>query len=126
MSEQELGVGAILCADIARQDFASLETKVHVNEMCNANLCKNNNCAKRHPRVCKYFASNNRCKFENRCAYIHPKRENMEHIDMLEREVNNLKLDIAKLTRQTELMAQKVKENYSQNNEINEMKEEFK
>ena len=128
MSEQEVRVGGIPLCRHNQTGFCKFGDqcfKDHINEICKEKLCKNNNCTKRHPRVCKYFASNNRCKFEESCAYIHHKRENMEQIDLLEREVNYLKSEIIKLTKQTEEMVQKVKENYLQNNDINEMKEEI-
>ena len=65
--------------------------------MCpNYRECNNNGCVKRHPKTCKYFARNSRCKFE-RCAYSHEKGGIELKIEIVEDEISSLKDDIKEL-----------------------------
>ena len=58
-----------------------------MNGTCNAKLCK-----LRHPKRCKFFDMNSRCKFEN-CAYAHLKDEKEVKIESLENKCDKLNLD---------------------------------
>ena len=71
----------------------------HINVICEENTkCDNNGCVKRHPKPCKFFARNGKCKFE-RCAYMHVKDENILKIEDLEGQVHVLKENVDKLTK---------------------------
>ena len=85
--------------------------KRHENEICpKNNICNNISCEMRHPKRCKYFEINNRCKFEN-CAYAHNKDENQAKIEAsetkcskLENEVKDLKEEQEKFNPRIDLM----------------------
>ena len=44
---------------------------LHFSETCENNLCEISNCLKRHPTMCKYIKTYNRCKFGSFCSYKH-------------------------------------------------------
>ena len=68
--------------------------KQHINVVCEENTtCDNNGCVKRHPKPCKFFARNNKCKFE-KCAYMHVKNEHLLKIEVLEKRVHTLTQEI--------------------------------
>ena len=62
--------------------------------MCKDQSCSGQACRKRHPRLCKYFGENLRCKFGKECSYIH--RENVKKKEMNEvnDELKNIKAEI--------------------------------
>ena len=43
----------------------------HEKEICQITRCSSKACRKRHPKLCKFFALNNFCKFEDLCCYKH-------------------------------------------------------
>ena len=45
--------------------------KKHDMEICNEKDCSVVLCRKRHPKVCRYFAKYERCKFGTYCKYLH-------------------------------------------------------
>ena len=51
--------------------YAARCRKQHVMDICQNLSCYLATCVKRHPRVCKFFLSYGRCKFDNSCAYLH-------------------------------------------------------
>ena len=76
--------------------------------------CKEKECHKRHPKVCKRFSNQKFCKFGTKCAYVHlvdtstyvknqlnnlnvKERNNELKIRFLEDEVKDLKLQIKRL-----------------------------
>ena len=44
--------------------------KRHENYLCEETSCDIRECRQRHPKLCKYFESHERCKF-NHCKYKH-------------------------------------------------------
>ena len=51
--------------------------QVHYEEICDIVHCESLNCAKRHPKDCRYFSKFKRCKFGSFCLFSH------EHTDVL-------------------------------------------
>ena len=43
----------------------------HKKEICQVTQCSSKECRKRHPKLCKFFALNNFCKFGDLCCYKH-------------------------------------------------------
>ena len=76
--------------------------KRHENEICpKNNICNDMSCEMRHPKRCKYFEINNRCKFEN-CAYAHNKDENQAKIEALETKCSKLENEVKDLKEEQE------------------------
>ena len=40
--------------------------------------CREKNCGKRHPKVCRYYSETRRCRFKENCAYTHKEEENVK------------------------------------------------
>ena len=93
--------------------------KYHSSNLCIENVCKDKSCKDRHPKTCKYFASNNICKRREWCAYTHSVHENQSHNQKLENEVKHLKEDAESLMNHIKQMNQ-----YHQK-EIHEIKENY-
>ena len=73
-------------------------TKQHLYVICEGNTtCDKNGCVKRHPKPCKFFARNNKCKFK-KCAYMHVKNEDMLKTEVLEKQIHILTQDNLKKT----------------------------
>ena len=71
--------------------------KQHIDVMCPTyRECDDNGYVLRHPKMCKYFAQNKKCKFE-RCAYSHDKDGNDLEIEIIENQVSALKKEVDKL-----------------------------
>ena len=66
--------------------FKNTCPNIHVNEICLVKNCSLNQCVKRHPKKCKYYAEYKYCKFRS-CAFANSQR--IEH-----GEVNELRQDI--------------------------------
>ena len=78
--------------------FGEMCTKKHDNEICQSGKeCINPNCTRRHPRDCRYFSRNGRCKFSASCAYSHSEENNKTKVEELEKELINLKEEMNKL-----------------------------
>ena len=90
--------------------YAARCRKQHVMEICLNRSCNIATCMKRHPRVCKFFLSYGRCKFDNSCAYLHRpliectdeklrklEQDQMEEITKLKGEIVILKKEIDNL-----------------------------
>ena len=74
--------------------------KHHENKTCPADNCRQKDCFYRHPKVCRNFSKEGFCLFGEDCAYKHNIRTNpcpneSETIKRLEKEVANLKSEIA-------------------------------
>ena len=86
----------------------------HYKEVCESNSCKSTrSCPKRHPKVCKRFAFDENCRFDD-CAYKHleqskPMPNNELHGKMknLENMVKEMALKIKNL--ETEIIEMKNK-----------------
>ena len=78
--------------------------KYHVNEACKeGSFCGQITiCPLRHPKLCKRIVMEEHCKFQERCAYNHKRRHNIQFEEKheLHEDVKNLKaeLDILKTT----------------------------
>jgi hypothetical protein len=75
--------------------------KKHENKMCEIiDECKNQNCTKRHPQICRNYTKNNKCRFLNDCAYLHKQSSNIQEKLMEQMSLLMLKhdKDIEKLT----------------------------
>ena len=71
--------------------------KQHVNIICPKNQdCEDNGCIYHHPKACRYFEKNSRCKFDD-CAYSHVKEGNTLKIEILENQVTALKHEIEEI-----------------------------
>ena len=43
----------------------------HENRMCeNLSECTKDECQKRHPKICRNFSKNKKCRFKDECAYL--------------------------------------------------------
>jgi hypothetical protein len=76
--------------------------KRHVQEICQTKQCKSKACIQRHPNVCKYFATQNTCKFGEKCAYQHK-------ISKDKSEINELVARVGALENTIQVMSQKIK-----------------
>ena len=66
--------------------------KKHDNTICEkAGKCTEEMCIKRHPKICKSYTTNNKCRFNNACAYQHKENENDQ-----EKVIEQFKLAILK------------------------------
>ena len=71
--------------------------KQHFNVVCpDIPNCNNDLCFKRHPKACKNYAKYNKCRFQQ-CAYSHEKNEHQSKVEKLEKEVNELTLEVEEL-----------------------------
>ena len=76
--------------------------KEHIDVICtNYKECDDNGCVNRHPKACKFFEKNGKCKFNN-CAYSHDKEGNYLKIDILENQVAVLKCEVEKLIKRNQ------------------------
>ena len=76
--------------------FGSHCQMFHNNNVCKEIVCTDRNCTKRHPRSCKYLNLYGRCRFPS-CAYAHIKSNIQSEIEKLEKEVKDLKHEMAEL-----------------------------
>ena len=58
--------------------------------------CERSNCRKRHPNNCRYFALNNFCKFNEDCAFMHKKPDDLEN-ESTKEEIKSLKVEVRSL-----------------------------
>ena len=66
----------------------------HLTDTCLNLKCKQENCLKRHPRLCKDFSKFGSCRFDSSCSFIHKQSEFeliFEEIKLLQTEVEGLK-----------------------------------
>ena len=84
-------------------------SKRHNNEICSRNKnCEESSCEKRHPKVCKYFAMNQACKFNQQCAYLHTENKIEVKFDEIEKEIVSMKEEIKHLATNVKEMVEKV------------------
>ena len=69
------------------QDFCR---KQHIKDLCETNKCTSKVCVKRHPKECKYFKTQNGCKFNELCAYQHNITTDTSTIEDLVIQINTL------------------------------------
>ena len=78
--------------------------KRHEHKLCPMNkTCNDKLCELRHPKRCKFFDMNSKCKFEN-CAYAHLKDHKEVKIESLENKCDKLELDITNLKNSKDLL----------------------
>ena len=77
--------------------FHSQWPKQHIDGICPSfKDCDDNGCVKRHPKTCKYFEKNGKCRFE-KCSYSHEKEGNNLKVVVLENQVAVLRLEIEEI-----------------------------
>ena len=70
-------------------------------EICTNMQCSMVTCMYRHPRVCRYFTNFGRCKFEDSCAYLHKRNDNLyEFGKEQEKELEKLRKEVEELHKQ--------------------------
>ena len=74
--------------------FGSQCFKYHENEKCLDRNCTPNECIKRHPKVCRYFAQYRFCKFGGDCVFVHEKNVTTEEFELTMEDVKNLKAEV--------------------------------
>ena len=70
--------------------FGELCRKHHVKVICNKENCDSKDCNERHPKICRYFNSNQACKFGITCSYLHVTLKEKGDIFQLTSKVNQL------------------------------------
>ena len=94
--------------------FQSHCPKQDIDEICPIyKECDDNGCIKRHPKTCKNYERNGKCRFE-RCAYSHEKEENNLKIEILENKVADLKLKIEDIRKTNHENLETERKNYSE------------
>ena len=83
--------------------FGNMCRKQHIKEICPIQNCISQTCLKRHPKVCKYFLTQNSCKFGERCSY-------KDEVHSNQNEILELKEKIAVLEGSFELLDAKLSE----------------
>ena len=68
--------------------------KYHENEECLDRNCRHNECTKRHPKVCRYFAQYKFGKFGSDCAFVHEKIVKMNDFMLALEDVKNVKAEV--------------------------------
>jgi hypothetical protein len=52
----------------------------HNNETCeNLSECTDGTCTKRHPKVCRNFTEDKKCRYKEKCAYLHIEKVNNQN-----------------------------------------------
>ena len=59
--------------------FGSQCQKKHYNTVCELlDDCTENKCEKRHPKVCRFYSKNQKCRHQESCAYTHKGKEDKQ------------------------------------------------
>ena len=95
--------------------------KRHLSETCSNFPCRNQNCEKRHPYLCRYFENFNKCKFGNKCSYLH--RENQSYLNL--KEIQMMKEQIMKLQVEKEYLEKIIIKLDNMEKEIKNLREKF-
>ena len=101
---------ATVCA-FFKTDFCKFRdncTNGHIQDTCILEGC-NGNCNNRHPHICRYFSLYGKCKFNDKCAYLH-KRPHDSEIENLRRELSAVKGEVAMLMNKIEALQKKTTE----------------
>ena len=70
--------------------FGEFCRKHHVKVICSKEKCNGKDCTERHPKTCKYFKTNQVCKFGMSCSYLHVTLKEGGEIFQLTSKVNDL------------------------------------
>ena len=54
----------------------------HSKEICGILHCNEQDCDRRHPRTCRFFALYQSCKFGDDCAYLHKATESSAAVEL--------------------------------------------
>ena len=73
-----------------------------MKKICTKENCKGKNCSERHPKVCRYFNSNEACKFGATCSYLHVINKEKGDICQLTSKVHELESMIKSMSQQIE------------------------
>ena len=88
--------------------------------MCeNTEKCNEENCSKRHPKVCRHFSNNGSCRHGEKCAYKHYQNDGQiklyEQVTLLllkhEKDITSLKEEVNELKNIIQQMAQELVKN---------------
>ena len=71
--------------------FGDKYKKQHVKETCENITCVQSLCRKRHPKACKFFTAQQKCKFNDGCTYKHVISKEESDISLLMNELSSLK-----------------------------------
>ena len=94
--------------------FSNSCDKTHTIMTCDSLPCQDNKCAKRHLRICKFFAMYGCCRFAERCSFLHCGLRERDHtasaalqastleVSELREEVKNLRIEINRLRKGTD------------------------
>ena len=87
--------------------FGQTCSKKHDNRLCESHdECMVNKCTKRHPKTCKNFKTNGKCRHREKCAYKHEAELNNQDklnqtifllIVNQQKEINNLKEQVTSM-----------------------------
>ena len=86
--------------------FGTTCQKFHSQVTCSNFPCLDHNCKSRHPRICRYYSSFGRCKFEDTCAYLHYSPETP--LKNVREEVSSLASEVLKLKSEKKEMEEKI------------------
>ena len=102
--------------------FGSKCDKFHTTETCDNFPCQDNDCSKRHPKLCKYFSAYGRCMFGDKCSFLHYNFSRGEHtasdglqefvqaVSGLKDEVRTLRLEVDKLGNENRHLLEMIKD----------------
>ena len=87
-----------MSVNITKLDFGNLEKRCRNkrdNEKCrNQNDCKEENCIKRHPKICRSYNSYGWCRNKELCAYQHNTKSTNPKVEILENEIKHRREEI--------------------------------
>ena len=107
------------------------------HELCkNSEDCNDNGCKKRHPKKCRHFNDQGKCRFEGDCAYQHQEKYNPQNKQNYivsqcmikhEQEINAIKEEVKYLQEINKIMTEKVEslEQIIRDNSIGKHKEQM-
>ena len=89
-----------------------------ITDTCLYLKCKQENCLKRHPRLCKDFSKFGSCRFDSSCSFLHKPSE----FELIFEEMRLLQTEVKGLTAQNEFLQKILQKFDSFENDINIMK----
>ena len=91
----------------------------HVKETCDSITCVQSLCKQRHPKSCKFFTTQQKCKFNDNCAYKHVISKAKSDISLLMNELSSLKTINSMSAKMKFLESEIVKLNTNSNSTLN-------
>ena len=86
---------------------------MHIEELCSDSACTGDNCLRRHPKMCRFYAFLGSCKFSDRCSYSHD-NQLCKDVVVLRKELTELRQRL--LNVESELAAVKEQKAYQTQN----------